>query len=189
MPCEEVGEIEGRRLVLLHRIPGVVAREEAVAMRPRDPLDTVPVEHEVERARGATVGVGDEDVLVAAGDLRQLRVHRTGDPLRRRMQLGGKAADVDVRPAVEPDHGEHLARDRAAGQDQHVCAGGGFEGHLLVKQGRRLRHDGRAPGPGRSRRRLPHRGSRHRRRRLCRTPRSAERRRRARCSRRGGPSP
>ena len=65
VPREEVGQVEGRRLLLLHRVPRVVAGEEAVAMGARQPLHTVPVQHDVERAGRAAIGVRDEDPLVA----------------------------------------------------------------------------------------------------------------------------
>ena len=74
MPGEEVRQIEGGRLLVVHRLPPVVPGEEAVAVSPREPLDAVAVEHLVERATRAAVGVGDEDALVAPSELVELRV-------------------------------------------------------------------------------------------------------------------
>ena len=103
-------------------------------MGARQPLDTVPIQHPVEGAAGAAVRIGDEDALVAPGELGQLRIDRTRDLLRGRMELGRQAANVDVRPAVEADHGEHLARDRTAGEDEHLRPSGGLEGDFLLEE-------------------------------------------------------
>ena len=100
-------------------------------MRARQPLDIVLIQHDVQRAARAAVGVGDEDALVPALQLGQLRVDRAGDLLRRRVELRGQAAHVDVRPAVELDHGEHLAGDRAAREDEHVGPLGRVERDLV----------------------------------------------------------
>ena len=94
------------------------------------------LEHRVERAGGAAVGVGDEDAVVAALELGQLRVDRGRDPRRRRVQLGGQAADVDVLPAVQVEDGEHLARDRPAGEDQHARIVRGPERDLVLEERR-----------------------------------------------------
>ena len=50
-------------------------------MSARQPLDIVAIQHNVQRARGAAVGVGDEHPLVAPCELGQLRVDRAGDLL------------------------------------------------------------------------------------------------------------
>jgi hypothetical protein len=36
------------------------------------------------------------------------------------VELRGETADSDVRPAVEPDDCEHLARERTACKDEHL---------------------------------------------------------------------
>ena len=81
VPGEEVREIEGGRLLVVHRLPRVVPGEEAVAMSSRKPLDAVSVEHLVERATRTAVGVCDEDSLVAPCELVQLRVDCRRDQL------------------------------------------------------------------------------------------------------------
>ena len=103
-------------------------------MRARQPLDIVLIQHNVQGAAGATVGVRDEDALVLTLQLGQLRVDRAGDLLRGRVELGRQAAHVDVRPAVEPDHREHLAGDRAAREDEHVGTLGRAERDLRLEQ-------------------------------------------------------
>jgi len=66
----------------VHRVPGVVPGEEAVAVSARQALDVVVVQHDVERAARAAVGVGDEDALVAAGELLPSIVPRLGGRAR-----------------------------------------------------------------------------------------------------------
>ena len=132
VPREEVRQVEGRGLGVVQLLPGVVAGEEAVAVRAGQSLDSVQVEHLVELAAGAAVRVRDEHPLVAARELPQLRVHRGRDQLRPGVELRGKAADGHVLPAVQPDDGEHLARERAAREDEHLGPLG-LEDALLVR--------------------------------------------------------
>ena len=129
---EEVGEIEGRGLGVVDLLPLGVPGEEAVAVRARQALDAVSLEHEVERAPGAAVGVGDEHPLVAPVQLAQLRVDRGRDQLGTRVELRRKAADGDVAPPVQANHREHFASDRAAGEHEHLGALG-LEDALLVR--------------------------------------------------------
>src|SRR6185436_10595409 len=139
---EEVGQVEGRGLVLVHCVPGVVSGEEAVAVRAGQPLHVVLSQDDVERAAGSAVGIGDEDALVAAGELGELRVDRRRDPLGSRVELGREAADVDLRPPVELDDGEDLPCDRAAREDEDARLGARARvGDLVVEQRRRGRHD------------------------------------------------
>ncbi len=132
VPREEVRQVEGRGLGVVQLLPGVVAGEEAVAVRAGQPLDSVQVEHLVELAAGAAVRVRDEHSLVATRELLQLRVHGGRDQLRPGVELRGEAADGHVLPAVEPDDCEHLARERAAGEDEHLGPLG-LEDALLVR--------------------------------------------------------
>ena len=98
----------------------------------------------VERAAGAAVGVGDEDALVAALRARS-SFASTAPAIRSGVEwsFAGQAADVDVRPPVEADHGEHLAGDRAAREDEHVGAARPSPNATSVSSssGRRLAHD------------------------------------------------
>jgi hypothetical protein len=50
------------------------------------------------------------------------------------VELGGQAADVHMRPPVELDHREHLAGDRAAGENEHVGTLGRVELDLGLEQ-------------------------------------------------------
>ena len=130
MTREEVRQVEGCGLVLLHRVPGVVSGQEAVAVGAGQAFHAVSIQHDVQRAGRAAIGIGDEDPVVAAGDLGELHVDCVRDLRRRVVELGGKAAHVDVGPPVEADHREHLARDRSARQDEHVGAIGRVERDL-----------------------------------------------------------
>jgi len=120
VPREEIGEVEGRRLGVVHLLPSGIPGEEAVAVGTGKALDAMNIEHVVERAPGAAVGVRHEDALVPAGELTQLLVDGRRDQLRPRVELRGEASNRHVPPAVEPDHGQHLARDRSAGENQHL---------------------------------------------------------------------
>jgi hypothetical protein len=132
VPREEVRQVEGRGLGVVELLPGVVAREEPVAVRAGQSLDSVSVEHLVELAARAAVGIRNEHPLVAARELLQLRVHCGCDQLRPGMELRGKAADGHVLPPVQPDDGEHLARERAARENEHLGPLG-LEDALLVR--------------------------------------------------------
>ena len=98
----------------------------------RQAIDAVPLEHAVESSARSAVGVPDEDALVAAAELLQLRIDRRRDQLGSRVELGRKAADGDVLPAVEADDGEHLAGDCTTREDEHLRALG-LEDALFVR--------------------------------------------------------
>jgi len=64
VPGEEVGQPEGRRLVIGHRGEVRPAGEELVAVGAGQALDALLGEDGVEEAAGPAVGVGDEDLVV-----------------------------------------------------------------------------------------------------------------------------
>ncbi len=97
--------------------------------------------HGVELSAGSAIGVRHEDALVGVAELAQLGIDRRGDALGARMELRGEAADRDVLPAVQPDHREHLARDGAAREDEHLRVLG-LEDALLVRLKQSLLHGG-----------------------------------------------
>ena len=132
VPCEEVGEVEGRRLGVVQLLPFGIPGEEPVAVGAGQALDVMTLEHAVEISARPAVGVPDEDALVATAELVQLRVDRGRDQLGAGMELRGETADGHVAPAVELDDGEHLAGDRAAREDEHLGALG-LEDALLVR--------------------------------------------------------
>jgi len=65
MASQEVREIEGARLRQREPAERGGTGEELVAVRARQPLHPELGEHAVEPATGPTVGVGDEDRVVA----------------------------------------------------------------------------------------------------------------------------
>ena len=97
--------------------------------------------HGVELSAGSAVGVRHEDAFVRVARAAQLGVDRRRDALGARVELGREAADGDVLPAVQPDDREHLARDRAAREDEHLGALG-LEDALLVRPEQWLLHGG-----------------------------------------------
>ena len=92
-------------------------------MRPGHALDAMLFDHAVEHAAGATVGIADEDVLVALrfGLLDRL-VHRRCDAVRIEVELGRQAGQfemVETEPLLD---GQNFARNHPAGNDQKpVC--------------------------------------------------------------------
>ena len=63
---EEVGQVEGPELLVLHRGVGGRTRVELVAVRAGDPFHALVLEHLVERPTGAAVRVGHEDTHIRA---------------------------------------------------------------------------------------------------------------------------
>jgi hypothetical protein len=83
--------------------------------------------------RRAAVRVRDEDALVAAGSSVELRVDGRAIFSGVEWSFAGRQRTVDVRPVVELDDGEHLARDRAAGEHEHAPGVVRLEDATLVR--------------------------------------------------------
>lgn len=124
LPGEKVGQVERARLGLVQRPEQVLPGIEGVAMRSVDPGDARLVEHRVERTASPAIGVERVDPREAARPgIGDPRADRVGDPLRPVVQSGGQALDGQVGPAVRGDHGERLARERAAGDHERTGRG------------------------------------------------------------------
>jgi hypothetical protein len=119
VPGEEVGQPEGRRLLVGQRREIGPAGEELVAMSTGQALDALFGEDRVQQAAGAAVGVGDEDPFVALAptltDPCPDAGRNAAGPV---VELGRQAGDIDVRQRL--CQLDKLARERAATDDQ--CA-------------------------------------------------------------------
>jgi hypothetical protein len=122
VPQQKIGEIEGAQLRLRELREDLRAGEELVAMGARYALDALLLENRVQKAARSAIRVRDEQrAVVAARGLNQ-RAHGGGNPFGPIMQLGGKAFDVHMSPAVRTLERHDLVRQRAAGDDQDILA-------------------------------------------------------------------
>src|SRR4051812_38279853 len=119
---EEVGEVEGAGLLLLQRVPLRGARVDRKAMGAFEPRGAVSLAHLVDPARGAAIGIRDEDTVVAAVRLLERLSERLGNPPRRGVELGGKVTQLDVLPAVRLHDRAHLAGEPSTGEDEEPFA-------------------------------------------------------------------
>ena len=120
---QEVGQVERADLLLLERCERRRAGVELVAMGAGDALDTLEVvlQHPVEQAARAAVGVRDEDPVVVAAAGAQPRGHRLGDALGPVVQVGGQAGQVDARQAARQR--DELAPERATADNEDAGRG------------------------------------------------------------------
>ncbi len=125
MPRQIIREEEAAELRLHEIAEGLGAGEELVAMRAGDALDAFLRQHAVELAAGAAIAIGDEDAVILPARRLDLGAHAGGDLLRPVMPAGRQAGDREVAQALLLGHGQHLARERAAGDDE----GGGMRCH------------------------------------------------------------
>src|SRR5262249_43147244 len=147
------------------------AGEELVAVRTGQALHPFLVEDLVEHATGAAVGIGHEDLRVALARGANAFAHALWNLLGMVVQFGRQALDIERVPAVGPANGRDLLSEGSAGEDQG--RGGrrchGWRG--IAVSVREPPCDAPATGSWRSRRRWPHRGSRHPPRPPCQIPR------------------
>ena len=110
---QEVGEHVRARLLLEPAGQPVGAAVHVVAVQPLEPGQPEPVTHLVEGAVRAAVGVADDDLVVAAGQLARQPLHLAGDPLRRVVQQRRQRVHVDRPPPPGRGRG-HPLRQRPA---------------------------------------------------------------------------
>ena len=101
---------------------------ERVAMRALDAPHALFLKHTIELAAGAAIAVEAEDLVVGLATGANLRPHRVWDPLRMVMQLRRQAGDIDV---IELER-QHLARERAAGDDEDLARALALPGKLRL---------------------------------------------------------
>jgi hypothetical protein len=129
MTDQIVGEIEGPRFGVVERGEFLEPGVEGVAMIPGDTFDAGSRQHPVERAAGTAIAVEAEDPRIAIARGGELGRDRFGDPRRRVVQDGRQALEIDMGPAVERGDRQHLARKRAAGDDQRAWRPLGWRAH------------------------------------------------------------
>jgi len=113
---EEVGQEERRGFLLGQSREVGATRIELVAVGAREALHALLLDHRVEHAAGATVGVGDEHTVVAGPTAPDPVAHRRGDASWPVVQGGRQARDVDV--GQVRGEGHELAREGAAAHDE-----------------------------------------------------------------------
>src|SRR5262249_41239013 len=95
------------------------ARVKCVAVRARQPRNTLLLDHAVELAAGSAVRIADQDCLVT---LRSSRMERLADSawnvLRMVVEPGGQTAQLDVMKPVGLEHGKDLPRQGPARNDE-----------------------------------------------------------------------
>src|SRR5215469_11365325 len=118
MAQQEVSEVESAELGFRKLCEHRARREELVAVRPRQPLDTFLLQYRIERTARAAVGVGNEDLCVVGAVLLYGLTYRRRDALGSVVQLRREAAHLERAPAVGAPQRCDLARERPAGDDQ-----------------------------------------------------------------------
>ena len=83
-----------------------------------DPLDPLLRQHPVELAPGAAIAIGDEDALMGLAARADLAPHPLGDLVRPVVPDRRQAGDVEPVPAMDPLQLDHLAGQRAAGDEK-----------------------------------------------------------------------
>ena len=204
VPREEIGQVVGAGLLLLHRVPRVVAGQEAVAVgaraaarrraaRERRRARRRCRNRRTRRRRGRSVpsarsasrrprrrSAPGVEWSFAGRHLTSTCVH----PLSRITASTSRA----IAPHARMSTSGRSAASNATSRDVEVeHSAWAAESTVLNSPSPQRAAPARAPAPSRPRRQR--RGSRRRRRSPRRTPRSAALRRRARCNRRADPSP
>jgi hypothetical protein len=118
VPDQVVGEVEGPDLGVLEFGEGRVAGEELVAVGARQAFDSEFLADGVQPATGATVGVADEDLVVATLGRTNPFGDGIGDEVGGVVVGGWQALDVDSVQAVGPYDLEELPGEGSAGDDE-----------------------------------------------------------------------
>ena len=122
VPGEEIGQVERADLFLLERFERRRAGIELVAMGAGDAFDALEVvlEHPVEQATRAAVGVRHEDPVVVAATCAKSCGDRVGNALGAVVQVGGETGQVD--PGQAPRQRHELAPERTTTDDEDAPA-------------------------------------------------------------------
>ena len=116
---QEVGQVERAGLVVLETGERRPAAVDLVTVGAGQPLDTFVLEHTIEQAASAAIGVGDEDAFDAARPSSpDLRPHGAGYPFRPIVQRRRQARQVHRRQPGTTSQLDELAGERAAADDE-----------------------------------------------------------------------
>jgi hypothetical protein len=117
MARQIVGEEETAGFRLRQRLEIRRSHEELVAVRSGNALHAFFPQHVVQQPSGAAIAIGDEDAAIAAAAFPDLGPHPLGDLGRGVVPAGGQAGDGDIPQTLALDHGQHLAGESAARDD------------------------------------------------------------------------
>jgi hypothetical protein len=123
LPGQKIGEIEGARCRIGEILKAILAGERGIAVGAREALHPFLLEHPIERAAGAAIGVGDVDSGMGGAGLLDGTAHRVCDQRRPVVQGGGQTAQIEMVQAVRLDEGNDLPGEGATGDDQRALHG------------------------------------------------------------------
>ena len=119
VPGEEIGEVERARLFVGELGECRAARVDLVAMRALEPCHALSLEHAIEHPAGSTIGIRDEDAVVAispgAADLARDRVRNAFRPV---VEGRREAREIHRGQARAPRELHELGRKRPTSDDQ-----------------------------------------------------------------------
>jgi hypothetical protein len=128
LPGEKIGEIEGAGCRLGQGGKALLAGEARIAMRAGEPFDRLFLQHAIERAARAAIGIGHVDAVMRGPGFLDGVANGAGDQSWTIVQRRRQAAEIQMGQAIRLDHGNDLARQRATSDDQRALHGR----HLLV---------------------------------------------------------
>jgi hypothetical protein len=123
LPGQKVGEIEGARCRIGQSLKAILAGERGIAVGAQEALHPFLLEHPIEGAAGAAIGVGDVDPGMGGAGLVDGTAHRVCDQRRPVVQGGGQAAQIEMVETVRLDEGDDLPGEGATGDDQRALHG------------------------------------------------------------------
>lgn len=141
LPGQEVGQPERAGLLFRQLREPVETGEEGVAVRALDPSDAFLVQHPVQLATRAAIGIGHVDPPVVRPKLPDRLPDRPGDQLGMVVQLRRQAVQLDVLEPVRGEQRQDLAGQRPAGEDQRALGRCGRPVQVRLLR-RRARCDG-----------------------------------------------
>jgi hypothetical protein len=128
LPSEKIGEIEGAGGGLGQGGKALLPGEARVAVRPGEAFDRFFLEHRIERAARAAIGIGHIDAVMRGPGFLDGVANGAGDQSWPVVQRRRQAAEIQMGQAIRLDDGNDLARQRATSDDQRALHGR----HLLV---------------------------------------------------------
>ena len=128
LPGEKIGEVERPGRGLGQGGKAILAGEARIAMRASEPFDRLLLQHGIERAAGAAIGIGHVDAVMRGPRFADGGAHGVGDQRRTIVQRRRQAAEIQMRQAIRLDDRNDLAGQGATSDDQRALHGR----HLLV---------------------------------------------------------
>jgi hypothetical protein len=123
LPGQKIGEIEGARCSIGQSLKAILAGKRGIAVGAQEALHPFLLEHPIEGAAGAAIGVGDVDSGMGGAGLVNGTAHRVCDQCRPVVQGRGQAAQIEMVETVRLDQGDDLPGEGATGDDQRALHG------------------------------------------------------------------